>query len=153
MMTSILAAAALAAAPVAELAPVTVYASRTGSDAADIPASVQIFDARDIARSGASDLPDFLKKRAGMDVRGMGGNPLLATVALRGFGDNAFGRTKIVLDGENARSALDDAVIIMDQEHTRKLEEFGYIVNGVKVKDYRIATVEMIEEWIGVDDK
>jgi iron complex outermembrane receptor protein len=100
MTTSILAAAALAAAPVAELAPVTVYASRTGSDAADIPASVQIFDARDIARSGASDLPDFLKKRAGMDVRGMGGNPLLATVALRGFGDNAFGRTKIVLDGE-----------------------------------------------------
>lgn len=60
---------------------------------------------------------------------------------------------KIVLDGENARSALDDAVIIMNQEHARKLEEFGYIVNGVKVKDYRIATVEMIEEWIGVDDK
>ena len=32
-------------------------------------------------------------------------------------------------------------------------KEFGYIVDGVKVKDYRIATVEMIEEWIGVDDK
>ena len=60
---------------------------------------------------------------------------------------------KIVMDGENARSALDDAVIIMDQELTRKLEEFGYIVDGVKVKDYRIATVDMIEEWIGVGDE
>ena len=60
---------------------------------------------------------------------------------------------KIVLDGENARSALDDAVIIMDQELTRKLEEFGYTENGVKVKDYTIATVEMIKEWIGADDK
>ena len=60
---------------------------------------------------------------------------------------------KIVLDGENARSALDDAVIIMDQELTRKLEEFGYTENGVKVKNYTIATVEMIKEWIGADDK
>lgn len=58
---------------------------------------------------------------------------------------------KIVLDGENARSALDDAVIIMDQELQRKLEEFGYTQNGVKVRDYTIATVEMIEEWIGAD--
>ena len=60
---------------------------------------------------------------------------------------------KIVLDGENARSALDDAVIIMDQELARKLEEFGYTKNGVKVKDYTIATVEMIENWIGADNK
>lgn len=60
---------------------------------------------------------------------------------------------KIVLDGENARSALDDAVIIMDQELVRKLEEFGYIKDGVKVKDYRIATIELIENWIGADDK
>lgn len=60
---------------------------------------------------------------------------------------------KIVLDGENARSALDDAVIIMDQELQRKLEEFGYIQDGVKVKDYRIATIEMIENWIGADDE
>ncbi len=60
---------------------------------------------------------------------------------------------KIVLDGENARSALDDAVIIMNQELQRKLEEFGYIQDGVKVKDYRIATIELIKEWIGADDE
>ena len=60
---------------------------------------------------------------------------------------------KIVLDGENARSALDDAVIIMNQEHQRKLEEFGYLNNGEFVKPYRIATIELIESWIGVDDE
>jgi hypothetical protein len=41
----------------------------------------------------------------------------------------------------------------MDQELTRKLEEFGYTQNGVKVRDYTIATVDMINEWIGADDE
>ena len=59
----------------------------------------------------------------------------------------------IVLDGENARSALDDAVIIMNQELQRKLEEFGYIQDGVPVRNYQIATIELIESWIGDDDE
>lgn len=59
---------------------------------------------------------------------------------------------KIVFDGENARSTLDDAVILMNQEITRKMEEFGYIKDGKVVKNYEVPTVELIESWVK-DDK
>ncbi len=55
---------------------------------------------------------------------------------------------KIVFDGENPRSTLDDGIIVMNREISRKLEEFGYMKNGVKVKDYRVPTVKLIESWV-----
>ena len=97
----ILAAVAAITNAVAELPTVTVYASRIEDSKADIPASVQIFDADQIADSGARDLPELLKKKAGVDIHAMNGNPILTSIAMRGFGDNAFGRIKMVLDGED----------------------------------------------------
>lgn len=85
---------------VSELQPVTVYASRIEAAKEDLPASVSVFTAEEIASSGARDLPELLQKKAGLDIHSMNGNPLLASVATRGFGDNAFGRIKVVLDGE-----------------------------------------------------
>ena len=85
---------------VEDLPPVTVYASRIDDTKDSIPAAISVFTAEDIEASGARDLPELLKKKAGIDVHAMNGNPLLTSIALRGFGDNAFGRTKIVLDGE-----------------------------------------------------
>ena len=100
MNTLVFAAIAAVTNSVAEPQVVTVYASRIDDAKDDIPASVQVFDASRIADSGARDLPELLKKKAGMDVHAMNGNPLLTTIAMRGFGDNAFGRIKVVLDGE-----------------------------------------------------
>ena len=100
MNTLIFAAIAAATNMVAELPSVTVYASRIEDAKADIPASVQILDADQIAASGARDLPELLKKNAGVDIHAMNGNPILTSIAMRGFGDNAFGRIKVVLDGE-----------------------------------------------------
>ena len=100
MNTLIFAAIVAATNNVAEVPPVTVYASRIETAKSDIPASVQVFGAEQIAASGASDLPELLKKKAGMDVHAMNGNPILTSIAMRGFGDNAFGRIKVVLDGE-----------------------------------------------------
>ncbi|HIS47479.1 MAG TPA: extracellular solute-binding protein [Candidatus Scybalocola faecigallinarum] len=59
---------------------------------------------------------------------------------------------EIVFDGDNARSALDDGVILMNQELARKMEEFGYIQDGVVVKEYTVPTVEQIESWVGSDE-
>lgn len=59
---------------------------------------------------------------------------------------------KIVFDGENARSTLDDAVVLMNQELRRKMEEFGYIEDGKVVKEYVVPTVEQIESWVGIDE-
>jgi hypothetical protein len=60
---------------------------------------------------------------------------------------------KVVFDGENTRSAVDDSVVTIDREMRRKLEEFGYIENGKVVKPYRIPTIEKVERWLGTDNE
>ncbi len=85
---------------VVSLAPVIVYGSRVGNTADVLPAHVQIFDAPAIAASGARDLPELLDKRANLQIRTLNANPLQAQVAMRGFGENSFGRVKVLVDGE-----------------------------------------------------
>ncbi len=60
---------------------------------------------------------------------------------------------KVVFDGENIRSAVDDSVITIDREMRRKLEEFGYMENGKVVKPYTIPTIEKVERWLGTDNE
>ncbi len=55
---------------------------------------------------------------------------------------------KVVFDGENTRSAVDDAVVTIDREMRRKMEEFGYMKNGKIVKNYPIPTIEQVESWV-----
>lgn len=59
---------------------------------------------------------------------------------------NAWNR--IVFDGVNPRVAIDNSVIIINREITRKMEEFGYLENGVVVKEFKIPTIETIEGWM-----
>jgi len=54
---------------------------------------------------------------------------------------------RIVFNGANPRSAVDDAVITIDRELERKLEEFGYLSNGRVVKPYRIPDIATVESW------
>jgi len=58
---------------------------------------------------------------------------------------------KIVFDGVNPRVAIDSAVIIINREITRKMEEFGYLENGVKVKEFKIPTIETVQGWMQND--
>lgn len=51
---------------------------------------------------------------------------------------------KIVIDGENTRSVIENAVTSIDKELLRKLEEFGYVKNGKVVKQYVLTTPEYI---------
>ncbi|NUM46181.1 MAG: extracellular solute-binding protein [Anaerolineales bacterium] len=55
---------------------------------------------------------------------------------------------KIVFDGVNPRVAIDGSIILINREITRKMEEFGYLENGVKVKEFKIPTIETIEGWM-----
>ena len=64
MNIMIFAAVAAMTNAVSELPTVTVYASRIEDAKDDIPASVQVFGAEQIAASGARDLPELLKKKA-----------------------------------------------------------------------------------------
>jgi ABC-type glycerol-3-phosphate transport system substrate-binding protein len=55
---------------------------------------------------------------------------------------------KIVFDAVNPRVAIDSAVITINREITRKMEEFGYLASGVQVKEFRVPTLELVQGWI-----
>lgn len=59
---------------------------------------------------------------------------------------NAWNR--IVFDAVNPRVAIDSSVVIINREITRKMEEFGYLQNGVVVKAFKIPTIETVEGWM-----
>ncbi|MCB9136450.1 MAG: extracellular solute-binding protein [Anaerolineales bacterium] len=59
---------------------------------------------------------------------------------------NAWNR--IVFDGVNPRVAIDDSIILINREITRKMEEFGYLQNGVKVKAFTIPTIDTVKQWM-----
>lgn len=53
---------------------------------------------------------------------------------------------KIVIDGENTRSVIENAVTTIDKELIRKLEEFGYYKDGKLVKQYQLTTLDYIKQ-------
>ena len=55
---------------------------------------------------------------------------------------------KIVFDGVNPRVAIDQSTIIINREITRKMEEFGYLENGKRVKEFKIPTIETVKGWM-----
>ncbi|MDY0318240.1 MAG: extracellular solute-binding protein, partial [Candidatus Izemoplasmatales bacterium] len=60
---------------------------------------------------------------------------------------------KIVFDDENPRIALDEAAKISNREILYKMEEFGYVQDGVIVQDYKVPTIYNIDDWlVGRDD-
>jgi ABC-type glycerol-3-phosphate transport system substrate-binding protein len=59
----------------------------------------------------------------------------------------------IVFDDANPRVTLDEAVKTANREILYKMEEFGYVQDGVKVKDYNVPTIYNIDYWLkGTDD-
>jgi len=88
---------------------IVVEASRIGAETDEMPAAVHVFDAAAIAASGAQDLPELLAKAANVQIRTLNANPLQAQVAMRGFGENSFGRVKVIVDGEELNPADMDA--------------------------------------------
>lgn len=59
---------------------------------------------------------------------------------------NAWNR--IVFDGVNPRVAIDAAILTINREITRKMEEFGYLQNGQKVREFRVPTLETVKGWM-----
>ena len=76
-----------------------VYASRIENSASSIPSSINVFSIDDIRQSHAKDVNDFLSKKANVHIRNMNANPVQSQIAMKGFGENSFGRVKIVADG------------------------------------------------------
>jgi len=54
----------------------------------------------------------------------------------------------IVFEGVNPRVAIDNSILIINREITRKMEEFGYLENGVPVREITIPTIETVRGWM-----
>jgi ABC-type glycerol-3-phosphate transport system substrate-binding protein len=55
---------------------------------------------------------------------------------------------RIVFDGVNPRVAIDRSIIIINREIARKMEEFGYLKDGQRVREYKIPTLETVKAWM-----
>ncbi len=77
---------------------VVVTASRSAEQARNVPANVTVITAADIEQGNYSDVVSVLKNRAGLHFRSFSGNQE-ASVDIRGFGENSFGRVLIMRDG------------------------------------------------------
>ncbi|MBN3490403.1 extracellular solute-binding protein [Acholeplasma equirhinis] len=56
--------------------------------------------------------------------------------------------TTIVFDGTNPRQALDNAVRVSNREILYKMAEFGYVVDGVIVKNYPVPNMNNVDYWL-----
>lgn len=54
----------------------------------------------------------------------------------------------VVYNGSNPRLALDDAVRISNREISYKMAEFGYVKDGVVVKNYIVPSIYNIDNWL-----
>ncbi len=87
--------------PVIEAPEVTISADRTERNVLDVPGNVTVLDRETIERSGARDVPDLLRREAGLTVTNTTTNPLGYTVEARGF-QNGGGNgchTLLLVDG------------------------------------------------------
>jgi hypothetical protein len=53
-----------------------------------------------------------------------------------------------VFDGANPRVAIDGSILLINREITRKMEEFGYLQNGVKVREFKVPTIDTVKGWM-----
>lgn len=82
------------------LADLVVTATRTERRIDEVPASVSVIDARDIATQQPQNLADLLRNVEGIDVAGYGSPVSLPTIRMRGVGGSFGGQTsQILIDG------------------------------------------------------
>jgi len=79
---------------------IIVTATRDNRAVVDIPANARVITQEDIRQTGAQNVVDALDKMGAASIRTMNDNPALATVSLRGFGENAQGRVLVLRDGQ-----------------------------------------------------
>ncbi len=78
---------------------IVVSASREQNTQRNIPSSVTIITAEDIASSQVRSIVEVLDAVEGVYFRSTSGDPTQAEISMRGFGENSHGRVLVLLDG------------------------------------------------------
>lgn len=89
---------------------VVVSATRSEQTSVPTPASISVINAQDIERSGARNVAELLRGRAGIQVRDYFGDGSSGAVFdMRGFGATAVSNTLIMVDGRRLNNGSDIA--------------------------------------------
>ena len=102
---------------------VVVTATRAAKDIKTVPANITVITADEIRDSGASSIVEVLQNQANIHIRTFSGNPAQAQIDLRGFGENGFGRTLVLLDGRRL-NRIDMSSITWTQMPFEEIERF-----------------------------
>jgi iron complex outermembrane receptor protein len=78
---------------------VVVTATRIQEIIRRVPAHVTVITSEDIVNSGSTNMVKLLESKANIHFKTFNGNPAQAQIDLRGFGENGFGKTLVLLDG------------------------------------------------------
>lgn len=90
---------------VAELPPVVVEASRVGKSPLEMAQHVDVLGTEAISATDAKNFPELAAHVPGLNIYHLGaGNPALAQIQMRGYGENGFGRVLLSVDGEHLNS-------------------------------------------------
>lgn len=112
---------ALPAAPTRRLQEVTVTATRGERDVLEVPGNVTVIDREAIERSGARDVPELLRREAGLFVTNDRSNPEGYTVEARGFNNGGGNGSSllVLVDGrrvnETDSSVVDWSLVQLDR--------------------------------------
>ena len=78
---------------------INVQASSDDQDFKNLPHSVSVITAEDIARSTASSVSDLLSREAGLSLMSFYGSDKKTSIDIRGMGDTAVSNVLILVDG------------------------------------------------------
>ena len=93
-----------------ELEPMEISALRLETETKNLPARVQVIDAKKIEQSGSTDLVGLLRKEANLQVRSTSANSARSEVSMGGFGEYGHLRTLVLVDGHRV-NAIDSSKI------------------------------------------
>ena len=96
-----------------QLDTVVVSASRMPEASVDTAASIQVIDRKTIEQSGANNLVDVLRGRAGVHIVDLFGDGSNATIDMRGFGSSAGSNVLVMLDGRRLNPATDASTLYL----------------------------------------
>ena len=110
----------------ARLEEMVVTATRTERPIDEVPASVNVIDARDIATQQPRNLADLLRNVEGVDVAGYGSPASLPVIRMRGIGGSAGGQTsQILIDGmpiESPVAGIHQGLQALDLQDLERVE-------------------------------
>lgn len=84
---------------------VVITATRYEEKVSSVPAHISVIDEEDISNSNAQNIPDLIRREAGVYVSDTTGNKRSVIVDIHGFGETAALNTLVLVDGRRVNNA------------------------------------------------